>query len=86
MTYGDRTYGPDYPSGPEEKEGEERMTEKELAEILRERLEGYSEDGLAYPIDIVKTFEETGLLTSNEGVVVRLTNGEEFQVTVVQSR
>jgi hypothetical protein len=34
----------------------------------------------------VQTFEESGLLTSNRGVVVRTRDGRTFQVTVVQSR
>lgn len=34
----------------------------------------------------VSTFEECGLLTRNEGLVVRLPDGSEFQVTVVQSK
>ena len=32
------------------------------------------------------TFQEAGLLTANHGVVVRMADGAEFQVTVVKSR
>lgn len=33
----------------------------------------------------VYTFESRGLLTSNKGLIVRLTDGREFQLTIVQS-
>lgn len=32
------------------------------------------------------TFEDAGMLTHNHGLIVRLPNGDEFQLTVVQSR
>ena len=32
------------------------------------------------------TFEDAGVLTSNRGVVLALTDGSEFQITIVQSR
>ncbi|MHB1041300.1 MAG: hypothetical protein ACYC0Q_00450 [Eubacteriales bacterium] len=32
------------------------------------------------------TFGEAGVLTTNEGLVVRLADGKEFQITIVQSR
>ncbi len=34
----------------------------------------------------VQSFAEAGVLTNNEGFVVRMEDGSEFQVTVVQSR
>ena len=33
----------------------------------------------------ILTFEEAGLLTRNKGLVVRFENGDEFQLTIVQS-
>ena len=33
----------------------------------------------------IRTFEQASLLTRNRGLVVRLRNGDEFQVTIVQS-
>lgn len=35
--------------------------------------------------DGVNTFEDEGLLTRNKGLVVHLSNGDEFQITVVKS-
>jgi len=32
------------------------------------------------------TFEERGLLTSDEGIVLSLADGSEFQITIVRSR
>lgn len=37
-------------------------------------------------IETVHTFAEAGVMTTNEGLVVGLDDGSEFQVTVVQSR
>ncbi len=34
----------------------------------------------------VQTFTEAGLLTRDEGLVVKLLDGNEFQITVVQSK
>lgn len=33
-----------------------------------------------------RSFSDAGVLTTNSGLVVRLTNGQEFQITIVQSR
>lgn len=60
------------------------LDDREMESALRELLE------CADTQDIeecrVSTFDEAGLLTSNRGLVVRLASGEEFQVTIVQSR
>lgn len=45
----------------------------------------YDDDAAAIGVDSTRTFNDAGLLTSNEGLIVRLANGAEFQLTVVQS-
>jgi len=42
-------------------------------------------DGLD-DIENVSTFADAGLMTNNAGVVLKLADGSEFQVAVVQSR
>ena len=37
-------------------------------------------------IDSIQTFEEAGVLTMNKGIVLRMKDHREFQVTIVQSR
>lgn len=37
-------------------------------------------------IDWVSTFAEAGVLTNNAGVVVRMKDRREFQITIVRSR
>lgn len=37
-------------------------------------------------VEGVCTFADVGLLTGNAGVVVRCSTGDEFQLTIVQSR
>ena len=55
----------------------ERRFEKRLGRLLERSLE--SSRGR------VETFRQRGILTSNRGLVVRLGNGQEFQLTIVES-
>ena len=60
------------------------MNETKLVEYLTEVLEfASSEDGM---IVVMDTFESAGLLTTNEGLVLKMKTGEVFQLTVKQSR
>jgi len=49
-----------------------------MVELMRELLE---EGGFE-----VATFEEAGLLTRNEGLVIKTEDGSEYQVTIVKSK
>ncbi len=44
--------------------------------------ESFDPDG----IDIARSYDELGVLTSNTGLVVRMDDGSEFQINVVRSR
>lgn len=63
------------------------MDERDFCDALTEILESGNEDNefefAAGGIASVVSFDRAGLLTSNEGIVVRLADGSEFQVTVV---
>jgi len=65
-------------------------TEIEMNEALAELLLASSSttafDLLDASVRNVKSFKEVGMLTKNKGLVVTLTDGSEFQVTVVKSR
>ena len=37
-------------------------------------------------VDSIQTFDEAGVLTMNKGLVLRMKDRREFQVTIVQSR
>lgn len=50
----------------------------DIKELLRELLEN---EGLE-----VETYEEAGLLTRDEGLVIKAEDGREYQVTIVQSK
>jgi hypothetical protein len=50
-----------------------------LADLIEEAEEG--DAGVA-----AETFHAAGVLTMNKGLVVRMPNGAEFQVTIVRSR
>lgn len=56
----------------------ERGVERRLANLLTRALERSGGH--------VTTFAEAGVLTTNKGLVVTLGGGQEFQVTIVQSR
>jgi hypothetical protein len=53
-----------------------RITEKRLETKLTQILERWAE---------VQTFREAGVLTNNRGLVVAFPNGQEFQITIVES-
>jgi hypothetical protein len=60
------------------------MTESEFVEYIDEALMWSSEeDGMIIGSG---SFESVGMLTRNEGLVVRMRDGSEFQVTVVKNR
>jgi hypothetical protein len=57
----------------------------ELREVLAETDD--ASDGINQnTIRRIETFHEVGILTSDPGLVVSMTDGSEFQITVVQSR
>ena len=37
-------------------------------------------------LENVSTFEESGILTTNKGLVIRLADGSEYQLTIVKSK
>ena len=53
-----------------------RITEKRLETKLATLLERWAE---------VTTFRDAGVLTNNRGLVVAFPNGQEFQITIVES-
>jgi hypothetical protein len=54
----------------------ERMFEEFLQELLADQDE----------IRSIMTFEEAGMLTKDKGLLARTRDGDEFQITIVQSR
>lgn len=59
-------------------------TEHEFANYLIEVLDwSNNEDGMIKDVD---TFESAGLLTNDEGLVIKFQNGKEFQVTIKRSK
>jgi hypothetical protein len=60
--------------------------ERTLAQTLRELLDERVEEDRETPFRWVRSFAEEGLLTSDEGIVVRFHDGSEFQVSIVASR
>ena len=62
-------------------------TEEEVEEALRAVLQyGVSVSDTILDNARTETFEEAGVMTMNRGVVVRLKDGCEYQLTIVQSR
>lgn len=60
------------------------MSESEFVNYLIEVLDWASnEDNMVVGVD---TFESAGLMTNNEGLVIKMKTGEVFQLTVKQSR
>jgi hypothetical protein len=75
------------------------MTEHELSQALAGLLadvavmdtDDLARAGLSNEVESfidsdVRSFESCGLMTSNEGVVIALADGTEFQLTIVRSK
>lgn len=72
------------------------MTERDMQDELvrrfeeacdeRESLVDMDDEDHGVFVERVRTFDDGGLLTRNAGVVLKLSNGDEFQLTIVQSR
>ena len=66
---------------------EEQFTEETLQEGLRQLItEGCDSMEICWETLRVQSFCEAGLMTSNNGLVITLPDGSEFQLTIVQSR
>ena len=68
------------------------MDEKEMQDALIRLLEDeamsdYFTAGES-EVDVrdIETFKDAGVLTNNAGIVLRLMDGSEFQITIVRSR
>ncbi len=62
------------------------MNEFQFSEAIEDLLDDVPEEAVLYDeVKRTSSFESAGILTSNAGLVVRLKDGTEFQITVVQS-
>lgn len=59
------------------------MTETELRELLTDLL---LDDENGAEVRSAESFSDAMLMTSNEGLVLRMEDGSEFQLTVVKSK
>lgn len=59
------------------------MGERGIRELLTELLLD-EEDGIG--VRNVESFHDAGLMTSNEGLVLTMEDGREFQLQILQSR
>lgn len=65
----------------------EEQFEKTLQDGLRELItDGYDSSEICWENMQVSTFEEAGVLTYDKGLVIRLPDGTEYQLTIVRSR
>ena len=64
------------------------MSASDVVDFLSVLVSGYAEDAECFTDDVlsVKFFREAGLLTRDDGLVVRMRDGSEFQIAVKQSR
>ena len=65
------------------------MNEKGFQNCLQAVLTGELEVNESFDPDGIRsvvTFEETGLLTRNAGLIVRMDDGTEFRITIIRSR
>ncbi len=68
-------------------ENEEQFTEDTLQDGLLSLItEGSDCSEISWEDVRVTTFENAGIMTYNKGLVLRMPDGTEFQLTIVQSR
>ena len=61
------------------------MTETEIEEIISESLWDADEDhGIG--IADISTYRDVGMLSNNAGLVIKVDDGSEYQITIVQSK
>jgi len=60
-----------------------RLTERRLEEHLVNYFERRAENSAS--IDGARSYSDAGVLTGNRGLVLRLANGQEFQITIIES-
>lgn len=60
--------------------------ETKLESLLRDIMEEAINEGSALDITRVRSYNETGLMTQNRGLVLRMSDGSEYQLTIVKSR
>lgn len=60
------------------------MNEERFCEELEFALEGQHMG--AERVECIRTYDGVGMLTMNKGLVIGLSDGSEFQVTVVKSK
>lgn len=66
------------------------MTEQRFQDCLYILLDAIAmdehDDWDGGPIEVVRSFDDMGMLTTNKGLVVRLEDGSEFQLTIVKRK
>lgn len=60
------------------------MTAAEMVEMLQEGIDQLL-DGAFEDLVSGRTYADAGVMTRNDGLVLRFRNGDEFQIQVVQS-
>ena len=59
--------------------------DRNAVEIERAILAGFVEDGTLDTFRDARTFEDSGVLTNDRGLVVEIEDGSEYQITIVRS-
>ena len=64
------------------------MNEREIEAILSALQYESGEDGepILEQLESASSFEDAGIMTRNKGVVWRMADGSEFQITIVRSK
>lgn len=61
-------------------------TERDVALMIDDIIWDAQEKGEAPDVRKLESFASAGIMTSNAGIVITMTDGTEFQVTVVHSK
>ena len=64
------------------------MTEREIEAILNalQYESGEDDEPIVEQLESASSFEDAGIMTTNRGVVWRMADGSEFQITIIRSK
>jgi hypothetical protein len=65
---------------------EQQMETTEVQELLLDVILEVQDEDSFPELDRAESFEEAGILTTDAGLVLRMRDGSEFQLTIRQSR
>lgn len=76
----------EFPEYDEPEEDREPISEEEIVDSIHSMIEGGGLECTMLDGADARSFKDAGIMTYNQGLVIRTADGSEFQVTIIRSR